>query len=231
AKPETQRDHMLMLDAHNVYRKVTRKIFDFSPEQLANLTSIVWLYRGQSGRFLALVRRHLLDSVAAAQASVAPLQEALAQMRALASALRPGAQGDAAAAQTGLDEALAVFAADVAAYAAQADAQVAHGIAGDVDSAALHQASARLAPLAESSRDLLKAVDHLYMLAGHVLDALALRPPPPAGGEDGPFARHCRADHPTARRAAPGGTGRGGGPGSRDLNRQRKSADEARRAA
>jgi len=56
-------------------------------------------------------------------------------------------------------------------------------------------------------------------------------PPPLAGGEDGPFARHCRADHPNARRAAPGRTGRGGGPASRDLNRQRKSADEARKAA
>src|SRR5690606_5662986 len=80
-------DTVLMLDARNVYRKVTRKIFDFSPEQLANLTSIVWLYRGQSGRFLALVRQHLLGSVTAAQSSIAPLHEALAQMRALASAL------------------------------------------------------------------------------------------------------------------------------------------------
>jgi len=34
-----------MLDARGVYRKVTRKIFDFSPEQLQNLLSIVWLYR------------------------------------------------------------------------------------------------------------------------------------------------------------------------------------------
>ena len=40
-----------MLDARNVYRKVTRKIYDFSPEQLPNLTSIVWLYRGQTIAF------------------------------------------------------------------------------------------------------------------------------------------------------------------------------------
>ena len=38
-----------MIDARNVYRKVTRKIYDFSPEQLANLTAIVWLYRGAEG--------------------------------------------------------------------------------------------------------------------------------------------------------------------------------------
>ena len=36
-----------MLDARNVYRKVTRKIYDFSPEQMHNLAAIVWLYRGQ----------------------------------------------------------------------------------------------------------------------------------------------------------------------------------------
>jgi len=48
-----------MLDARNVYRKVTRKIYDFSPEQLANLTAIVWLYRGQRERFLGLVRNYI----------------------------------------------------------------------------------------------------------------------------------------------------------------------------
>ena len=48
-----RRDKVLMIDARNIYRKVTRKIYDFSPEQLQNLTAIVWLYRGQTDRFLA----------------------------------------------------------------------------------------------------------------------------------------------------------------------------------
>lgn len=48
-----------MIDARNIYRKVTRKIYDFSPEQLQNLTAIVWLYRGQSNRFIALVQQYL----------------------------------------------------------------------------------------------------------------------------------------------------------------------------
>jgi type I restriction enzyme M protein len=59
AKPEERKDQMLMLDARNIYRKVTRKIYDFSPEQLANLTAIVWLYRGQNHRFLGLVQDYL----------------------------------------------------------------------------------------------------------------------------------------------------------------------------
>ena len=59
AKPAEHRDKVLMLDARGVYRKVTRKIFDFSPEQLQNLLSIVWLYRGQPERFRALVASYL----------------------------------------------------------------------------------------------------------------------------------------------------------------------------
>lgn len=36
-----------MIDARNIYRKVTRKIYDFTPEQQQNITAIVWLYRGE----------------------------------------------------------------------------------------------------------------------------------------------------------------------------------------
>jgi type I restriction enzyme M protein len=55
-KPEDRRDQVLMIDARNIYRKVTRKIYDFTPEQLANITAIVWLYRGQTEHFPGLVQ-------------------------------------------------------------------------------------------------------------------------------------------------------------------------------
>jgi len=55
-KPKKLRDKVLMLNARDVYRKVTRKIYDFSPEQQKNLLAIVWLYRGQSDRFLGSTR-------------------------------------------------------------------------------------------------------------------------------------------------------------------------------
>ncbi len=58
-KPQERRDKVLMIDARNVYRKVTRKIYDFTPEQQKNLSAIVWLYRGQADRFVALVAEHL----------------------------------------------------------------------------------------------------------------------------------------------------------------------------
>jgi type I restriction enzyme M protein len=66
AKPAARKDQVLMLDARNVYRKVTRKIYDFSPEQQANLTAIVWLYRGQQDRFLGLVQSYIAKLVAEA---------------------------------------------------------------------------------------------------------------------------------------------------------------------
>ena len=47
-----------MIDARNVYRKVTRKINDFSPEQEKNLLAIVWLYRGDKKRYQKLLANY-----------------------------------------------------------------------------------------------------------------------------------------------------------------------------
>jgi len=194
-KPAGQRGQVLMIDARGIYRQVTRKIYDFSPEQLANLTSIVWLYRGQQCRFLALVREHLQSSIQAALASRAPLREAHAALAAWANLLRsPLQEGEALTAQVALDEALAQFNLDVVAFSNQTNAATS-GIPEGTDNNALHEAAAKLAPLADASRDLIKAVDHLYKLAGHAMDA-------------------CNGEA-----------------NKRDLNRQRKAADEARRAA
>ncbi|MHC5774445.1 type I restriction-modification system subunit M [Nostoc sp.] len=58
-KPAERQDKVLMIDARNVYRVVTRKIRDFSEEQLQNITAIAWLYRGQQERYLGLVGEYL----------------------------------------------------------------------------------------------------------------------------------------------------------------------------
>lgn len=65
-RPADRKKKVLMLDAHNIFRKVTRKIYDFSPEQLQNLSAITWLYRGQSDRFLKLVQSYLDETIAKA---------------------------------------------------------------------------------------------------------------------------------------------------------------------
>ena len=59
AKPEQFKNKVLMIDARNIFRKVTRKIYDFSPEQLQNILSIIWLYRGESKRFHDLVVNYI----------------------------------------------------------------------------------------------------------------------------------------------------------------------------
>lgn len=210
AKRESHRDHVLMLDARNVYRKVTRKIYDFSPEQLANLTSIVWLYRGETARYLSLVRQHLLNAVVSAQDSVAPLQAYLAQAQALADKLKPLATAEADQPFIAYFTALQTFAADVAAYGKATAAHAREAIVENANNAALLKASDRLHPLADSSRDLIKAADHLFKLAGHVVDAL----PEPSTGDD------TGKEQAKARSLA-----------LREANRSRKDAEEARKQA
>lgn len=63
-KSAAMQDKVLMLDARNVFRKVNRKVYDFTPEQLKNLTSIFWLYRGQTDRYLRLVHSYLQNVLA-----------------------------------------------------------------------------------------------------------------------------------------------------------------------
>ena len=57
-KDETLKDRTLMLDVRNIFRVVTRKINDFSPEQSNNIKAIVGLYRGDSDTFLTTVQSY-----------------------------------------------------------------------------------------------------------------------------------------------------------------------------
>lgn len=54
-KPEDLQDQVLMIDARNVYHVVSARSHVFTEEQLANLTAITWLYRGEHEKFVALV--------------------------------------------------------------------------------------------------------------------------------------------------------------------------------
>ena len=95
-KPKEQQDKVLMIDARNVYHKVTRKIYDFSPEQLKNLTSIVWLYRGQTDRFIELVQSYIDRTLLEAQACeksdklmAEPVPDLITALKGLYAAMRP----------------------------------------------------------------------------------------------------------------------------------------------
>lgn len=88
SKPKNRRDTVLMLDARHIYRKVTRKIYDFSPEQLQNLTSIVWLYRGETDRFAALLDSYRERLRTHRRALVAALPSAGTALGALGTAIK-----------------------------------------------------------------------------------------------------------------------------------------------
>lgn len=87
-KPQDLQDQVLMIDARNVYHVVSARSHVFTDEQLANLGAIVWLYRGEREKFIALVARYqrkvddwlaaipgcIAADTAAVQALAAPLQ-------------------------------------------------------------------------------------------------------------------------------------------------------------
>ncbi len=173
-KPKDWRRKVLMLDARGVYRKVTRKIYDFSPEQLANLTSIVWLYRGESERFFALVHSYLERTLEEAEACHTPLREYLKCLDAFVLLRRFALGVDAAAVKDAwkeFEDAQAVFAGDAVSWiASRAKALASFKKVGE-GNAVLKKAAERLAPLAETSRDLVKQADHVFKLAVRVIDA------------------------------------------------------------
>ncbi|MGR9013271.1 MAG: N-6 DNA methylase [Gammaproteobacteria bacterium] len=167
AKLPQHQDKVLMIDARNVYRKVTRKIMDFSPEQLQNLSAIVWLYRGQEPRFVELVAGYLNETLACLNHSLLPSkqQRGLAwlmvslqrQIRSLAEIN----QLDSVELLSQLDQ----LREDVRRF--KAASRVFTPLIGRQNVAAVIQREQSLAPLTETSRDLIKTVDHIGKLVGN----------------------------------------------------------------
>ncbi|MCG7931803.1 MAG: SAM-dependent methyltransferase [Candidatus Thiodiazotropha lotti] len=153
-KPEQMKNKVLMLDARNVYTKVTRKIYDFSPEQLANLTSIVWLYRGQNDRFLQLIedyQRMMLDE---ADLAISVLEDFIPLADGLISKLN--------AVDEETSDSFKTLSGDIKDYAAKVEKGKAKWETIPSDNKGLHKASKLLEPFSETSRDLIKQIDQLY---------------------------------------------------------------------
>ncbi|MDP9177066.1 MAG: type I restriction-modification system subunit M [Gemmatimonadota bacterium] len=183
-KPAERKDKVLMLDARNVYRKVTRKIYDFSPEQMQNLAAIVWLYRGQRERFLGLVQEYLgrvCSESAAVSATLRQFETTLDDLSgrfdALAEAAATHGEPESARkealvdAVTELREAGTLYSADagrllegLALFGRK------YGKALPDTNDAQHAARKVFEPHAEAIRGLIKQVDLLYKLASRVAD-------------------------------------------------------------
>jgi len=203
AKPKDRGDKVLMLDARNIYRKVTRKINDFSPEQMQNLSAIIWLYRGQRDRFFGLVKQYF-GSVCAESAAIsdklaafdATLQSIRERFTSLTDALGKLGHLDVekkkaiheAAAE--LNESVGPYEddrvrllADLAEFQKQWDKPL------PTTNDKQHAARQAFDPISEHIKDLVKQVDLLYKLTARVTDIWSELPRPLAAegrgeGED-----------------------------------------------
>lgn len=184
-KPKVHKDKVLMLDARNVYRKVTRKIYDFSPEQQQNLQAIVWLYRGETDRYLQLVSQYLGNVADEASAcfeveddlgqTFRPLPDFSDALSTLQAKLATGSlkgEGDAPGLVKELAQETRQFTQDVDQFRKSTTRAAKDWEQTPDTNAALVKLTAAFAPLAEASRDLIKQTDLIYRLATRLIDAL-----------------------------------------------------------
>jgi type I restriction enzyme M protein len=170
-----RRDHVLMLDARNIFRKVSRSVCDFSPEQQKNIAAIVWLYRGQQERFLKLVETYLARAVEWGEAAQEPLDACEDVLAKLADLIAPFAKikrkdDSLAEPWAELTSAQATLTADINAFGAEVAARVKSWAGTDRENAELNAARTSLHPLADRCRDLTKQIDLAAKLAGRVID-------------------------------------------------------------
>ena len=215
-RPPEQQDQVLMIDARNIFRKVTRKIYDFAPEQEQNLLAIVWLYRGETQRFLDLVGAYCKRSLEATAACFkredvdsqpgSPLLDYGGAVESLLKALPlPPSPATAESAITPLMQEAATSLAALRSAITSFDDLLAGEWAGwsaPRTGAEACTLVAEQAEVAEKSRELVRQVEHLYQVSGRLADAVT-----------------------TAE------AGVGNGAAGRGLARLRKSADDARGVA
>ena len=172
-------DRVLMLDVRNVYRKVSRAIFDFSPEQQKNIAAIIWLYRGQPNRFLELIESYLAQAVVEGQVTTEPLavlQDALSKLIRLTGTFADRKRNsdplaetwkELTSAQSTLSAGIEEFAAEIAARAVEWNES---GNGGARDNAVLHAARKGLHRVTERCRNLTKQIDLAAKIAGRTVD-------------------------------------------------------------
>lgn len=174
-KDEARRDYVLMIDARNIYRKVSRAIYDFSPEQQKNIAAIVWLYRGQSERYLKLVESYLVQAISALEAARSQLQAFEVTLGKLTELIAPFANlkrknDPLAEPWNELKNVNLTLMTEIEAFDAEASAREEAWRSTPRDNAGLHAARLSLHPLAERCRDLSKRIDLAAKLTGRVID-------------------------------------------------------------
>jgi type I restriction enzyme M protein len=170
-----RRDHVLMLDASNIFHKVSRSVYDFSPEQQKNISAIVWLYRGQRDRFLKLVETYLERAVELAAVAQKPLDsfdETLAKLIDLMAPFAKAKRKDDPLAEPWdeLTSVRATLAADIQTFGLEAAAQAKGWPGVGRENIGLNAARVALHPLGERCRDLTRQIELAAKVAGRVVD-------------------------------------------------------------
>lgn len=217
-KPEAHQNKVLMIDARNIYRKVTRKIYDFSPEQQQNLQAIVWLYRGETDRYLQLLSDYLGTAADEAKGCfewkdevgecAQPLSDYTNAIQALRKSVTPFLKTQPKAEPLKdlveeLKKETDLFTQDIAQFQKGADKSSARWETCPDTNAALCKLTNDFEPMSEASRDLIKQADLVYKLYARLIDT-------------------CESEHNAKDNDAWI---------NRDITRARKAADEARSLA
>jgi type I restriction enzyme M protein len=177
AKPKQYRDKVLMIDARGIYTKVTRKIYDFSPEQLKNISAIVWLYRGEHERFVELLIEHLANCVFAGQGSLKPVATFMTLLVEAAGTVTPFLKSKSrdervAGLLAEFESVTTMLGDDVKAFSQLVDdikkawAKAKHDISGLKAGVDLTGRSA------EASHDLIRQVDHISKLLARAVEVV-----------------------------------------------------------
>jgi type I restriction enzyme M protein len=175
SKPAELKDKVLMIDARNIFRKVTRKIYDFSPEQLQNILSIIWLYRGEINRFHDLVVNYISTMVTEAVQSIAPAQDYATVFAKLNKEFQPflaalPKDGKQAETVKELADCLKAYTNGSQVFAKLAQGKSAWWKKQNKDNIKLTEALKELAPLAEENNKLIKEAELMYRLANRLID-------------------------------------------------------------
>ena len=171
------KDHVLMLDARSIGQlmKGSRKVYEFTPEQLQNIAAIVWLYRGQRDRFLALVKDYFTRVCAECAAIPEKLTAFGDALQAYALQFAQVQDRDPVAEPlTELCDAAKACKADRARLLADLAAfGKTNSKAPPATNEKQHAARKAFDPIAERIKGLIKQVDLLYKLAARVNSAAA----------------------------------------------------------
>lgn len=175
SKPVELKDKVLMIDARNIFRKVTRKIYDFSPEQLQNILSIIWLYRGETKRFHDLVVNYVSATLNEAVQSIAPAQDYATVFAKLNKELQPflaALPKDGKQIETikELADCLKAYTSGSQAFAKQTEDKSAWWKKQNKDNAKLTATLKELEPLAEENNKLIKEAELIYRLINRLID-------------------------------------------------------------